>query len=82
MKQTAVEILEEQFEKFLAWNIEGDPKAEKFTVDDMWIAFKLALELEKQQIIDAFKHAQVLNALGNNTRAEQFYFETYKNETE
>jgi len=44
--------------------------------------FQQALELEKQQIIDTFKHAQVLHALGNDTRAEQYYSETYKNETE
>ncbi len=66
MKQTAVEWLLDRVE-----DVDLNP--------NLWEQIKLqALEMEKQQIIDAFKHAQVLHALGNDTRAEQYYNETYK----
>jgi hypothetical protein len=31
----------------------------------------------KQQMIDTFKHAQVLHAVNDETRAEQYYTQTY-----
>ena len=52
--KTVIENLEEQFDKFVAWNIEGDPKAIEFTVNDMYKAFREAVQEEKEQIKNAF----------------------------
>lgn len=68
MKQTAVEYLFEQL-----WETPKD----KFT----WYSIlEKVKEMEKQQIINTFKHAQVLYALKDQIRAEQYYNETYKSE--
>ena len=68
MKQTAVEYLFEQL-----WETPKD----KLTWNTILIKAK---EMEKQQIINTFKHAQVLHALKDQIRAEQYYNETYKSE--
>lgn len=67
MKQTsAVEWL---FEKL--WE---EPK-DKLT----WYSIlEQAKEMEKEQIINTFKEAQVLVVLDDTKRAEQFYYETYE----
>jgi hypothetical protein len=36
-----------------------------------------AKEMEKEQKINDFKHAQVLHAIGDEIRAEQWYEQTY-----
>jgi hypothetical protein len=36
-----------------------------------------AKEMDKEQKINDFKHAQVLHAIGDETRAEQYYEQTY-----
>jgi hypothetical protein len=36
-----------------------------------------ALEMEKQQLIDAFKYAQVLHTMNDQMRGEQYYNETF-----
>jgi hypothetical protein len=38
---------------------------------------KQAKEMDKEQKINDFKHAQFLHAIGDETRAEQYYYETY-----
>ena len=38
-----------------------------------------AKEMEKQLIIETFKYAQVLNAMGDETRAEQYYHNLINN---
>jgi hypothetical protein len=38
---------------------------------------QVALEMEKEQIINTFKDAQVFKVMNNETRAEQYYNETY-----
>jgi hypothetical protein len=73
---TAVEWLLDQMKKH--YDEFGGLKYSEYWNEE----FQHAFELEKQQIIDAFKHAQVLHALGNDTRAEQYYNETYKTKTE
>ena len=40
--------------------------------------FQKAKQMEKEQIINSFKHAQVLKVIEDETRAEQYYNETYK----
>jgi hypothetical protein len=68
MKQTAVEYLFEQL-----WETPKD----KF---NWYSILEKVKEMEKQQIINTFKHAQVLYALKDQIRAEQYYNETYKSE--
>jgi len=36
-----------------------------------------AKEMEKELIIETFKYAQTLHAMGDETRAEQYYNKTY-----
>lgn len=38
---------------------------------------KIFLEKEKEWIINTFKEAQVLHAMNNQMRGEQYYMETY-----
>jgi hypothetical protein len=72
---TAVEYLEEKFDKYIAYNVEGCHKTEKFTYNDMLKAFAEALEIEKQQIMKAFT-----DGFANTDNGLQYY-ETIKNET-
>jgi hypothetical protein len=39
--------------------------------------WKKAKEMDKEQKINDFKHAQFLHAIGDETRAEQYYYEIY-----
>jgi hypothetical protein len=64
-EQTAVEFLYEAL-----WEAGKD----KF----MWqIILQQAKEMEKEQIIDAWKNAEGYNDLTNENLAEQYYTETY-----
>jgi hypothetical protein len=78
MKQTAVEQLIDKLETLLNYKVKGEAEEDK----PVFEIFQQALEMEKQQIVHAFVAAQVLNVLRNNTRAEQYYSETYKPEAE
>jgi hypothetical protein len=67
-KQTAVEWLFQQL-----WETPKD----KLT----WYSIlKEAKAMEKEQIINTFKEAQVLMVMNSTKRAEQFYYEIYKSE--
>jgi hypothetical protein len=65
-KQTALEWLEKQ----LVINGSGAIK----TFPEL---FEQAKQMEKEHIINTFKHAQVLVVMNNELRAEQYYNETY-----
>ena len=66
MEQTAVEWLFRQL-----WD---EPK-DKFT----WYAIlKQAKAMEKQQIIETWKHGNLPTFLGRQLTAEQYYNETFK----
>jgi hypothetical protein len=66
MEQTAVEWLFRQL-----WD---EPK-DKFT----WYAIlKQAKAMEKEQIIETWKHGNLPTFLGRQLTAEQYYNETYK----
>jgi hypothetical protein len=73
---TAVEYLEEKFDKYIAYNVEGCHKTEKFTYNDMLKAFAEALEIEKQQIMKAFT-----DGFANTDNGLQYY-ETFKKRNE
>jgi hypothetical protein len=68
MKQTAVEWL---FDKMIT---------EKHTISDWNDVVKQAKEMEKEQIVDAWKNAEGYNDLTNENLAEYYYNETYKGE--
>jgi DnaJ-domain-containing protein 1 len=75
--KTAVEYLEDQFEKFVAW-FEGDPASGEFTLNDMYKAIHQAIELEKQQIIQAYKDALVDKFYDKCTDPKYYFKKTYK----
>ena len=66
MKETATEWLFKQL-----WD---EPK-DKFT---WYTILDKAMQMEKEQIINTFKEAQVLVVLDDTKRAEQYYNETYE----
>ena len=78
-KQTAVEYLLEEFSAIIG--------RVNFTVtQDLFIrdAVIKAKEMEKEQIIDAFGvgcHVESTRLIHYNEMAEQYYNETFKNET-
>ncbi len=62
--------------EWLLENIHIIPKF-KLSVQD---TIDKAKEMEKEQIINTFKDAQVLHAMNDQMRAEQYYNETFKKE--
>lgn len=70
-KQTAVEWL---------YEILTTENWEYKTYEEQNEIFQKAKQMEKEQIINSFKHAQVLKVIEDETRAEQYYNETYKSE--
>jgi hypothetical protein len=71
-KQTAVEWLEQEFIKL------------ESTIGVYGIMYKLiekAKEMEKEQIIEAFKHGNLPTFLGRTLTTEEYYNETYKNKS-
>jgi hypothetical protein len=65
-KQTAVEWLVEQL-KERGYAGEFPPH----------LLFEQAKEMEKEQIIETFKYTQILYAMNDQMRGEQYYNETY-----
>ena len=73
-KQTAVEWL---------YEILTTENWEYKTYEEQNEIFQKAKQREKEQIINSFKHAQVLKVLKvikDETRAEQYYNQTFKSE--
>ncbi len=67
-KQTAVEWLEQEFVKL------------ESTIGVYGVMYELieqAKAMEKEQIINTFKDAQVFKVMNDETRAEQYFNETY-----
>jgi hypothetical protein len=81
MKQTAVDFLEDCFDKYEKW-ISGHYKAEAYSFTDLSNDIQKAKEMEKQQIIDARVTAPLINSPFESDyrkEAEQYYNETFKN---
>lgn len=82
MKQTAVQWLEDKFQKFLSY-YEGNHKAEPYTIQELSNDFEQAKAMEKEQIKDAWLSAwkdSMLDPLEDKyyePEAEQYYNETY-----
>jgi hypothetical protein len=72
-KQTAVEYLVENLIKlgYLHSKNYGQSKIVKKVIEQ-------AKQMEKDQMINTFKDAQVFKVMNNEIRAEQYYNETYK----
>lgn len=72
MKQTAVEWLEKQIKKFHNWKI--NPVFDENCFDEIELAkaIQKAKEIEKQQIIEAYKDGVVGTKL-----AEEYYNKTF-----
>jgi hypothetical protein len=73
MKQTAVEYLVENLIKlgYLHSKNYGQSNNVKKVIEQ-------AKEMEKNQIINTFKDAQVFKVMNNEIRAEQYYNETHE----
>jgi hypothetical protein len=74
-KQTAVEWLVGEINKYIAWNLEGDNNAVKYTDAHLVRAMEQAKELEKEQIINAYVEGSI--SLTSKSESEQYYKETY-----
>jgi hypothetical protein len=77
MKQTSIEWLVDQLKKY------------DLSRDNILIVIPLfiwkekvekAKEMEKEEIIETFKYAQVLHTMNDQMRGEQYYTEKYKSE--
>ena len=81
MEQTAVELLIEQIKSkadSLPYNTKENRIAKGIYVDCLMMA-KQAKEMEKQQIIDAFKRGTINEMNGiEEINSEQYYNETFK----
>jgi N12 class adenine-specific DNA methylase len=70
-KQTAVEFLIKAFQGAYGEKV----------INVISVQVEKAKAMEKEQIINTFKDAQVFKVMNDETRAEQYYNETYNNET-
>ena len=75
-KQTAVEWLISEVNKYLAWSVEGEPKAKPYTNKDLVQAMEHAKEMEREQLhkCASFWNGEEINKPIFN----QYYTETYK----
>jgi hypothetical protein len=78
MKQTAVQQLIDNLETLLNYKVKGEIEEDK----PVFEMFQQALELEKQQIENAWKSGDTNGRIGILKTKEQYYSETYKNESE
>ncbi len=78
MKQTAVEQLIDNLEILLNYKVKGEIEEDK----PVFEMFQQALELEKQQIINAYLQKRRLSNISKSMKlcvdAEKYYNETYK----
>ena len=74
MKQTAVEWLMQTLEQNNIIDLDVIDSDKYYTIIDQ------AKAMEKEQIINTFKQAQVLMVMDSTKRAEQYYNETFKSE--
>jgi len=81
MKQTSVQQLIDNLETLLNYKVKGEIEEDK----PVFEMFQQALELEKQQIVDAYQWGRTdqhsKESKWYNRNAKQYYSETYKTET-
>lgn len=80
-QQTAVEWLEERFDKYIAWRT-GDHKATEYTYQDLVNDFEKARQMEKEQIVKAYDDGCKEGHLDHDPekQGEEYYSETYNTE--
>ena len=79
-KKTAVEWLVNEVNKYLAWYVEGEPKAIPYNDGDLVRAMEQAKAMEREQIIEAIDY---FNARPHtDITAEEYYNENYDIHTE
>jgi phosphoribosylaminoimidazole (AIR) synthetase len=80
MKQTAVEKFIQQLEEQgQSWeNVSVGRIQISIKVEDYFNLIKQAKQMEKQQIIDAFKYGVGVVSFGTSTTSELYYNETFK----
>jgi hypothetical protein len=54
---------------------------EEYMRNNLFEIFEQALEMEKQQIIDAYKKGYMFGMQNRNPKSEEYYNETYKPST-
>ena len=74
-QQTAVEWLENKFQKFLSY-YEGNHKAEPYTIQELSNDFEQAKQMEREQIKNAYIVGSV-DELPYDEDAQQYYTKTY-----
>jgi len=62
---------------FLIEEIKADALVCVKSIDEWNQVFRQAKEMEKNQIINTFKDAQVFKVMNDETRAEQYYNQLY-----
>ena len=75
-KQTAIDWLIQTLESDIEVD-ESNMVIIKMHEHDYITSKNIAFQMEKEQIINTFKEAQVLVVLDDTKRAEQYYYETY-----
>ena len=75
-KQTAIDWLIQALESDIKVD-ESNMVTIKMHEHDYITSKNIAFQMEKEQIMNTFKEAQVLVVLDDTKRAEQFYYETY-----
>jgi hypothetical protein len=75
--KTAVQTISEAFDKYLAYSVEGSHKAEPFSIEDLSNVIFKALEMEKQQIIEAYDEAEGW-VIG---KGEDYYKKNYESDS-
>lgn len=88
-QQTAVEWIEELFDKYMAWRT-GDHKATEYTYQDLVNDFDKARQMEKEQIVKAREdgisdgyrdYIDVQHGTESTLKSgEQYFSETYNTE--
>ena len=77
MAQTAVEWYAKEHHRLLIQLENKEFTTGEYAVKNCDI-LQQAKQMEKEQIIDTFKHAQVLHAMNDESRGEQYYNENFK----
>ena len=81
MKQTAVEWLVKELKKYDSAGLKDQSNyVIEMPTHILTELEEQAKEMEKNQIINTFKDAQVFKVMNNEIRAEQYYNETFKSE--
>jgi len=77
LEKTAIQQLIDEIVEHLTYDDDLSDDS-RTTLETIRLRCLGKLSIEKEQIINTFKHAQVLVVMNNELRAEQYYNETYK----